>query len=120
MVACGISGGRCASASRGKRITATAVARSRGSGGEGSRGGGSGEAGRWVLRERGVERGYGSARDCGERRTGERGAGKGTGLPGGAGVAASSVERRREAGRVAGRAELGRAGVSARAGPLRR
>jgi len=110
MVACGISGGRCASASRGKRITATA-------GGEGSGGGGSGEAGRWVLRERGVEQGYGSARDCGERRTGERGAGKGTGLPGGAGVAASSGERRQEAGRVAGRAELGRAGMSARTGP---
>ena len=56
--------------------------------------GGSGEAGRWILREREVERGYRSARDCGECITGERGTGKGTGLPGGAGVAASSGERR--------------------------
>jgi len=72
MVACGISGGRCASASRGKRIIATAVARSRGSGGEGSGGGGSGKAGRWVLGERGVERGYGSARARTEQ-SGERG-----------------------------------------------
>jgi len=108
MVACGISGGHCASTSRAKRITARAVARSRGSGGEGSGGGGSGEAGRWVLRERGVERGYGSARDCGERRTGERGAGKGTGLPGGASVAVGACGPSTPRGRSGAEAREGR------------
>src|SRR6185295_7642204 len=93
---------------RGKRITATTVARSRGSGGEGSEGGGPSEAGRRVLRERGVERGYGSARNRGEQRTGERGAGKGTGLPGGASVAVGACGPSTPRGRSGAEAREGR------------